>query len=168
MTGVVVGARFGWLTVTKQPVGRFVECRCDCGSVKTFIHFNVTKGNSTSCGCKRAELVAAKITTHGESRGRRSKEYEAWAAMRQRCTNSRHVGFPYYGGRGITVCQRWDSFEAFLDDIGRAPSPSHSLDRIDNDGHYEPGNVRWATKADQAGNRRKRGTALLSSAAVRR
>lgn len=91
---------------------------------------------------------------HGhKSGGKASPEYQAWAAMRCRCSNSRDPHWPRYGGRGIRVCERWDSFESFLADLGPRPSPSHSLDRIDSDGNYEPTNCRWATKAEQSRNR---------------
>lgn len=92
-------------------------------------------------------------TTHGMSR---TPEYGIWAAMIHRCTNSRAQTFDYYGGRGISVCERWrESFAAFIEDIGRRPSSTHSLDRIDNDGNYEPGNVRWATPFEQMNNQRR-------------
>jgi hypothetical protein len=76
--------------------------------------------------------------------------------MRARCTRATHPSYPLYGGRGITVCPEWDSFERFLEDVGQRPDPSLSLDRVDNDRGYEPGNVRWATRAEQAANRRNR------------
>lgn len=91
---------------------------------------------------------------HGETvNGRFSKEYRAWVFMVQRCTNPERERYPRYGGRGIRVCERWMKFENFLADMGRAPSKEHSLDRKDNDGHYEPSNCRWATRKEQAMNK---------------
>ena len=92
---------------------------------------------------------------HGESAGLRSKEWRAWHSMRARCKYPCVDRYPRYGGRGIKVCDRWESFEAFLEDVGRAPSDAHQLDRIDNNGNYEPGNVKWSTRSQQIRNSAK-------------
>ena len=91
------------------------------------------------------------VKTHGMWR---SPEYNSWAAMKQRCTNPKHIAFNHYGGRGITICERWVKFENFLADMGKRPSSAYSLDRIDTNGNYEPGNCRWATHSQQICNRR--------------
>jgi hypothetical protein len=88
---------------------------------------------------------------HGDTH---SPEYKSWSGLKDRCLNSAGKLFPYYGGRGISVCLRWLVYENFLADMGRKPTAQHSLDRVNNDGNYEPENCRWATKKEQAMNRR--------------
>jgi hypothetical protein len=123
-------------------------CRCDCGGKAFGSTGNLKRGAIVSCGCKRENY----FREHGRTG---TPEHRAWLNMLERCRNERHPGYPYYGGRGIVVCSRWrDSFEAFLTDMGERPSPDLSIDRIDNDGNYEPGNCRWGTKKQQMRNRR--------------
>lgn len=130
----------------------FWLCRCDCGVEKEFQVAHVRTGNSKSCGCMRLQLMREGNTIHGMSR---TIEYSIWGGMIDRCYNPNSGNYRHWGDRGIVVCDRWrDSFEAFLEDMGKRPSPTHSIDRINNDGNYEPGNVRWATPSEQARNTR--------------
>lgn len=164
----MIGKRFGRLTIlcdgdkitmaSGYTIKTFVV-RCDCGTEKTLRGYLIRIGNAKSCGCLRSEVVVAKNTKHGEMpRGSRSAEYEAWIGMKKRCYNENCDDYPEWGGRGIRVCPQWLSdFAAFLAYIGRRPSPAHTLDRYpNNDGHYEPGNLRWATRKEQAANTRPR------------
>ena len=109
------------------------------------------RGLSRSCGCLKAELAPIYPRTHGK---RRSSEYAIWVNMIARCTKETRPDYARYGGRGIKVCERWRAFENFYADMGPRPSPRHSLDRVDNDRNYEPGNVRWATATEQGRNQR--------------
>lgn len=128
------------------------ECRCACGTMRSVRGYALTGGNSTSCGCKTAEATRTRSLTHGR---RNTAEYGIYRAMLNRCYQASQKVYPLYGGRGITVCERWrESFMAFLEDMGERPSTSHSLDRIDCNGHYEPSNCRWATSLTQNNNRR--------------
>lgn len=130
---------------------------CKCGSIVALRLSAVAHAESRSCGCLRKEITAATKTTHGHMRNRRATpEYRSWSHMIGRCENENDAKYPDYGARGITVCRRWrESFEAFFEDMGPRPSIKHTLDRIDNDGNYEPGNCRWATKRQQGRNTRR-------------
>lgn len=154
------GKTFGRLTVVCYAgmVGRHPSwhCRCSCGNEKTVLANNLVRGLTTSCGCFHRERSSAANVVHGQTKeSSRSKEWRAWHGMIVRCTYRNSPSYPRYGGRGITVCRRWiESFPTFFADVGPAPSPKHSLGRIDNNGMYEPGNVRWETATQQARNRR--------------
>src|SRR5690349_11893108 len=133
------------------------NCRCDCGSEAVVTGDRLVKGETKSCGCLSLEMTVARNSKHGcAARGSYVPEYSSWVGMRKRCNDPNAVGFRAYGGRGIKICTRWqDSFQAFLADMGPRPSLKHSLDRIDVNGDYEPGNCRWATHKQQARNTRR-------------
>lgn len=155
----LMGQTFGRLTVVgrapRNRQGRAQwHCRCVCGGETTVRSDVLRRGRSASCGCMKREIVAALHTVHGHAgRGSEHPLYWVWMGMKERCRNPRNDRYAYYGGRGIVVCERWASFEHFLSDMGERPGAGYSLDRIDNDGNYEPGNVRWATGKQQAANR---------------
>lgn len=129
------------------------DCICNCGTRCTVAAADLISGDTLSCGCYRKD----RILRHGAARkGKVTAEYRSWHAMLQRCTNPDSNGYKNYGGRGIRVCKRWLKFENFLADMGPRP-PGLTLDRRNNDGPYRKGNCRWATRKQQAQNRRKPG-----------
>lgn len=128
-------------------------CRCDCGTVKDVQTNHLTSGKTLSCGCRRSEICRKKATTHGLTYAPLSG-YKSWQHMRSRCQNHRHIEFHNYGARDVKVCARWEDFAKFHEDMGDRPSRAHSIGRIDNNGHYEPGNCRWETAKQQAHNTR--------------
>lgn len=162
---VVAGEKLGRLTVVgvggvNKRGRKLVAFTCDCGAAVEYQMTAVSSGNTLSCGCLRRDLLAAKNFKHGhrvreEKTGVKTRtEYTIWKRMRTRCNDESDRKYPAYGGRGIKCCDRWNDFELFLSDMGERPSLQHSLDRIDNNGNYEPGNVRWATASQQARNKR--------------
>jgi hypothetical protein len=128
-------------------------CQCDCGNIKLILHSNLQGGQAQSCGCLVRKTTIDRNLKHGYStRSNRAAEYSIWNMMIQRCENRNTKGYKNYGGRNIAVHPPWHKFENFIADNGLRPSPEYSLDRINNDGNYEPGNVRWATRKEQQRN----------------
>lgn len=166
----MIGRRIGRLVVIERADNKNTgqkrwRCLCDCGTEKVIDSYSLTRKHaSKSCGCLCRELSSQRLMgnqfwlKHGESAvGRITTEYRTWQNMRRRCDSPKDKHYHNYGGRGIRVCSRWLTYENFLADMGRKPTPSHSIDRYpDTNGNYEPTNCRWATPSQQTFNQRPR------------
>ena len=145
----MIGREFGrWTVLEKKIKGRrtYFKCQCECGTIKTVEAGSLRSGGSQSCGCLAKELK----TKHGMSG---NTTYNSWHHMLQRCNNKNNDSYKDYGGRGITVCRQWAKFESFFEDMGLKPA-NHSIDRIDNNGNYEPSNCKWSSHKEQRANTR--------------
>ena len=157
---ILEGKKFGAWTVREYKGFNSKEqplylCECDCGTIRNVVAQSLRTGASKSCGCLKGAAIAKGLMTHGHSRGgRTTKTYKAWRSMHRRCLSFYPETYRNYRGRGIMVCERWSIFENFLEDMGEC-SQNLSLDRIDNNGNYEPGNCRWTDWSTQMSNRRK-------------
>lgn len=151
----MTGKEYGNLTVIGKAksdrYGAYWMCKCNCGNITTVRGSHLRQGRTISCGCKQGNHVA--VVKHGHAMGKDKKaspEYYTWLAMMARCKNPKTKHYRLYGGRGISVCERWIMFENFLSDMGLRPSSKYSLDRYPNkDGNYQPDNCRWATIKEQ-------------------
>jgi len=156
----LTGCKFGKLTAICRIESLYVckhkywNCKCDCGNEKQIRANHLVNGLILGCGCDRYKKVSEKNKKHGHSSGGKwSPIYVSWAAMINRCKSPKSNRWHRYGGRGIKVCEQWKSFDGFLKDMGKSWKEGLSIDRINNDGNYEPSNCKWSTPKEQANNK---------------
>lgn len=141
------------------------ECKCDCGNTTYVRKYNLKNGHTTSCGCFHRKRSSEASTTHGYNK---RPLYSIYKNMKHRCYDPKTKYYSHYGGRGIKICDRWlNDFYEFERDMGKRPSPKHTIDRIDNDGNYEPSNCRWATRKEQSNNTRWNAYVMLNGKRIR-
>lgn len=158
----ITGQRFGYLVVLRKS-GKDIHrniiwlCKCDCGVEKPISGLTLRQGRTKSCGCKAVEMIAKAKTKHGQSQSRRggtqSRAYSCWNNLKSRAASNKTLEARKYAKRDLTVCEKWKTFEGFLEDMGECPSPGHSIDRINNDLGYSKENCRWASHTEQQRNK---------------
>lgn len=153
---LTAGVKFNRLTIIEilpQNKGERLKarCQCDCGNKHVVETQRLQSGNTKSCGCLKLSVLSERCTSHG---GSKLPEYQVWFKMKERCQKPSSKDWPYYGGRGITVCERWNDFGNFLMDMGRRPFKRAELDRVDNSQGYSRENCRWATHTENCNNQR--------------
>lgn len=152
----VTGRKFGRLTAEKRiGRGRWIW-KCDCGERVSLCLNLVSNGNNSSCGCIISDGKHGFCPRGDGQDPLKRRAYAAWVAMKSRCLSESNTNFKNYGGRGISICEKWvNSFSGFVEDVGIPPTPAHTIGRIDNESHYKPGNVRWETRIEQQNNNRR-------------
>lgn len=159
----MIGKKFyRWTVIDKGDVHNgkhYWNCLCECGIKREVAGSHLRSGKTKSCGCLQKEINILRITKHGQSK---TSIGAAWRNMKLRCCDNTNKHYKNYGGRGIKICDRWiNSLENFYSDMGEKPTPKHTLERINNDGNYEPSNCKWATRNEQLKNKRVRKDAVM-------